>query len=790
MKRRQFLALTSGLPLIAKDLIGREPVLALDQESQPFHPGLLIAEHDPFSGLALLKARYASGHRPPDDFAGLALSWKLTGEASFAEKALAQLKASPLPGVERPGRTWIEFVHYSLAFDWLRDFPGFDAATADPIAQHLLHSAEHILATPDLVEPSEVSYHNYSVRYISLTAFALYAIASHKSTAEQASRLLPRVNAAFQNILELTQLVTPCGSYHESMDYFRITWAPLSMLAELWRTVTGIDPAIRYTAFQSVGTTYLYKLMPDGTPSREGDNEYPILNSSDTTLLGYSVHRFKDPYAAWILRKSGFVPDKWLLPVLAFLWDDPELAPRDPALSLEHELPRQKYFPGVGHLVIRNGWTQQSTWIEFDSGPFFAKHQHPDQNQFTIYHRGYLAIDSGADYTDSESPHYLNYYHRTIAHNTILVFDPEEKFYWSENVLAAANDGGQRMDSSRYWNTVRSLGDWERTRETWDLARMRTLDHVPGQYHYAMGDATRAYSPAKLSLFTRELLYNPPLNLLFVFDRLRTTRPDFHKAWLLHSSNAPVVDGIASPAGNGGEIFRNADTFRITDGDGELLVHSLLPRERVLTRRGGAGFEFWVPGDDRGGHWGTGENWPMDPEAGSALPSDKKLQAMWKTFWGQDFDHILPSNHKNVKPGAWRMEVSPADAGTDVEFLHVIEIGERGKQGKQVEALEGVNVCGAFVANGPVVLFANTSETFSLAEVTLPALPGQSLIATGLEPNCIYELNFSGPNIPASERAASPGTPIKTLRGRANEKGILRTELPDVGNARLRISRS
>jgi hypothetical protein len=40
------------------------------------------------------------------------------------------------------------------------------------------------------------------------------------------------------------------------------------------------------------------------------------------------------------------------------------------------------------------------------------------------------------------------------------------------------------------------------------------------------------------------------------------------------------------------------------------------------------------------------------------------------------------------------------------------------------------------------------------------------------------------------ERAAAPSVPIKSLRGRTNEKGIPRMELPDVGNARLRISRS
>ena len=42
-------------------------------------------------------------------------------------------------------------------------------------------------------------------------------------------------------------------------------------------------------------------------------------------MLGYSVNRFKDTYSAWILRKSGFVPKQWVLPVLDFLWNDPEV---------------------------------------------------------------------------------------------------------------------------------------------------------------------------------------------------------------------------------------------------------------------------------------------------------------------------------------------------------------------------------------------------------------------------------------------------------------------------------
>ena len=115
-----------------------------------------------------------------------------------------------------------------------------------------------------------------------------------------------QVAKCLANILETTNLVSPEGSYHESMDYMRITWSCLTLLAELQRTTTGIDPAHHYSVFANIGNTYLYKLLPDGTPSREGDNEYPILDLRDTAVLGYAVNRFKDPYSAWLLRKSGF----------------------------------------------------------------------------------------------------------------------------------------------------------------------------------------------------------------------------------------------------------------------------------------------------------------------------------------------------------------------------------------------------------------------------------------------------------------------------------------------------
>jgi heparin/heparan-sulfate lyase len=521
MKRRDFL-LSVGASITCT-------LLRADARDHVPRPRLLISDTDPFTGLALLKTRYAAGMRPSDDMEGWALSWQLTKDDRWAEKALAAMRANHIAQGTRPSRSWVDYARWSLAFDWIFDYRGFDAALRDRIAAELMEGAAAMIATADFTDPTSYSYHNYASRYLSLPAFISVALDGYTGCSGRCNAWRNKVAECFANILETAEFATPEGSYHESMDYMRITWACLTLLAELQRTATGVDPAHHYSLFRNIANTYLYKLLPDGTPSREGDNEYPVQDARDTSVIGYSVNRFKDPYAAWLLRNSGFFAKQWTIPVLEFLWNDPEVVARDPALSIETELPRQRYFPGVGHLVIRDGWKSDSTWIEFDCGPYLAKHQHLDQNQINIYHGGYLAIDSGADYTDSESPHYLNYYRRTVAHNTVLVYDQAEKFFWSENLMPAANDGGQRMDSSRYWNTIRSPQDFQRTRDVWDLGAMRVMDYVPEKYHYAMGDATHAYSREKLKRFTREIVYVPPQNLLFVFDRVTSANPAFRK---------------------------------------------------------------------------------------------------------------------------------------------------------------------------------------------------------------------------------------------------------------------
>ena len=317
---------------------------------------------------------------------------------------------------------------------------------------------------------------------------------------------------------------------------------------------------------------------------------------------------------------------------------------------------------------------------------------------------------------------------------------------------------------------------------------MRVVDFVPGQYHYALGDASNAYSREKLKTFTREIVYVPAQDLLFVFDRVVSARPEFKKAWLLHGVNPPSVD--QDQGQENAKDFPQASTFRFRDGSGEVLVHSLLPRERVVTRRGGRGAEFIAPGDDHGGPWGSGENWPLEPPEGGPLPEDPKARHMWKTFWGEDFDRILSSNHKNVVPGAWRIEVSPSVPVEEDLFLHVLEIGSLGGiRGRRTELVEGVNFVGAASEGSPLVLFGTSGFPVNAGEVSLPDVGCDSLIVTSLQADAIYELSFSGPNVSSSPTSLLPGILADVVRLEANNKGAMRIEKPHLGNLRLRIAR-
>src|SRR5690348_12820945 len=175
----------------------------VQQVTAPLHPRMLIGEKDPLTGFKILRARYDAGARPPDDMDGWALTYLLTGDEAFAKRALQKLRDTHPPDLVS-SRTYPDYVKWSLTFDWLYNYPGFDNALKDRVAAELLQAAEKMLQDQSLKEVQLAMYHNYTVRYLTLALFALTAIEGHPSVEAQAAPLRKHARAVLDHILDLT----------------------------------------------------------------------------------------------------------------------------------------------------------------------------------------------------------------------------------------------------------------------------------------------------------------------------------------------------------------------------------------------------------------------------------------------------------------------------------------------------------------------------------------------------------------------------------------------------------
>jgi heparin/heparan-sulfate lyase len=131
----------------------------------------------------------------------------------------------------------------------------------------------------------------------------------------------------------------------------------------------------------------------------------------------------------------------------------------------------------------------------------------------------------------------------------------------------------------------------------------------------------------------RQVVFVPP-DTFVVCDRVTSTKPDYAKAWLLHTQNEPVVKGAV---------------FRADEDQGRLFCRTLFPKQAALTKIGGPGKAFWA----------NGINWELNDAV-------KRMN-----------DKQIKRTGKPMLLGNWRVEVSPASARTDDMFLHVIHVGDQ-----------------------------------------------------------------------------------------------------------------
>ena len=427
------------------------------------------------------------------------------------------------------------------------------------------------------------------------------------------------------------------GYHHQGSSYgpYRFYW---DMIATFIFDKMGY-PEIFGNDQRKVPYYFVYSRRPDGQLIRNGDDFTELFSPfgkywvNGGTMNALTGSYFKDPVLLNEALKESNIGNGGDY-LFDFLFYDPNVLLNKTTTTL----PLTRYFKEpFGAMIARTGWEDgiksPALVAEMKVGVYnFVNHQHLDAGSFQLYYKGPLTVQSGVYQGKNGgygSEHFKNYYQRSIAHNTMLIYDPNEKFISGNKEVI--NDGGQRLpnNSRETTNLADLLGNDYKTGEV--LAHAFGPDSIRPEFSYLKGNLAAAYS-TKVKGFTRSFVF---LNFndsiipaaFIVFDNVTAANKAFKKYWLLHSVEEPVVKINTTVIARTGKGY-----------SGKMINTTILPAANnfTISKIGGANNEYQV----------FGKNFPQSPNA---------------------IDNSADS-------ATWRIELSPKRAAANDLFLNVMEV--------------------------------------------------------------------------------------------------------------------
>jgi len=261
----------------------------------------------------------------------------------------------------------------------------------------------------------------------------------------------------------------------------------------------------------------------------------------DEEAQWFGLHEELDPLGSNVARYypggKWFPKDREYGGYWEFLWLDETLRQRRPRGSASRHL------RDVGWVMLRSGWERKDSFLALRSGPYLGPHDRLDQNKFVLCSRGERLVEKA----------HMNCYDRadffrsTEAASTILVDGKGQE---------PLRDGLGAHD--------RFALEYKRGRSSGKILAF----HDEGQYGYAIGDATRAYSG--LERFVRYVVFLKPDRFLVLDDVIAENDGRVAYEWLLHTK---------------GEIGAWPGGPRILKERAQLLIQILLPEVHQLATR-------------------------------------------------------------------------------------------------------------------------------------------------------------------------------------------------------------
>jgi len=426
------------------------------------------------------------------------------------------------------------------------------------------------------------------------------------------------------NLKKSVDALTGGAMNWEGPTYWRSGTIRFLRALEAFDSATNRTNNIWLSQFPTAKKAGMYKLYvrdPAGNMASFGDSgEGASFAGRDNFGLAILNDRFPDPHFVWMMNND--VGSNWdsggggftgLLYKLIFY---PYVnGPGSHDLS---DLPLAAQFgPDI---VIRSGWGSDDTFITYTSSLKGVYHRHDDAGTFTLHKRNPLVLSQPYKVIDNV---YNNYNRRTIGGNTLTIYDPAD--CWKDNSALCGkdaygnfllNDGGQLKTLRRYYNqfntsefmisrlwsgSLLSDGRYSTVYQEVDDPSQAVFEQGTG-YEHIRQDLTRAYANSysgsgdnprvKVSTSNgviREMIHfqhtKGDIDPLIVFDRVTAIDGSLKKSWIIHTANAPTING-AQPA-PGDSTIGNATVTRVDNGTGRLYINHLLPAAPKVRTVGG-----------------------------------------------------------------------------------------------------------------------------------------------------------------------------------------------------------
>jgi len=516
-----------------------------------------------------------------------------------------------------------------LLLDWCYD--DLPVPLRQELAQQLYVSARSFMATHILSASgtSYVSSHNtWNCVYANQNALVLHG--ADGLTALQQDTVLQWHNAVYDKWVNgffpvYQHYRNDDGGWNWGAAYSMWSLIDQFQLFDNMLISTGTNWYTGLPWVQNSINQYLYFIQPNDLTIHLGDG-LARLYGDHVVYRHASI--FQDPRSMWMAQE--YAQAQYLgntNPVfLKMVYKDFTL----PTVPFP-EPPLDWWSDQVGLSVSRSSWADDATMLSFFCSPSKrAAHEHRDNNSFAIFKNTPLLLDAG-HYDTYGGTHMRDYYSRTIAHNSICVYDSTDQMTGLGQ--PAANDGGQ-IDSDALQN-LGNIFEPQNQRGEW-------IQWAAGAgYQYNIADAAMSYDPATLDRFTRRTLFMKPDRVL-VLDHVHLNNVNSEQRdiqWTAHFAQTPTMSGTLIAA----EVPDHIETFDGTDhvsinGNGSVALRTLLPAASSTTRIGGDGYAYWVD--------------------------------------GADHPPITAIDTNTYTPGKWRIEVRPQTVTDSVVFLHTIRTGD------------------------------------------------------------------------------------------------------------------